>query len=143
VETEPQVEREVAFDIVRRGALVAPLIIVVCGLLRGWEGAASAAIAVGIVLLNFLANAAIMSRASRHGATGVGVAALAGYIIRLGVIVAALFALRNVSWIDMPTLGFVLVGTHVGLLFWEAKYVSLSLAAPGLRPAQPEPLGER
>jgi hypothetical protein len=45
--------------------------------------------------------------------------------------------LRHVSWIDLPTLGFVLVGTHIGLLSWEAKHVSLTLAAPGLRPARP------
>jgi hypothetical protein len=31
-------------------------------------------------------------------------------------------------------LGITLVATHVGLLFWESRYVSLSLAFPGLKP---------
>jgi len=139
VDTETQVapEREIAIDLVRRGAIIAPAIILVCGLLRGWEGAVSAAIGLAIVLLNFTAAAVIMSRASKSGTTAIGAAALGGYIVRLVVILVALLLLRQVSWIDIKVLGFVLVGTHVGLLFWETKYVSLTLAAPGLRPTRP------
>jgi ATP synthase I subunit len=133
----PPVEREVALDLVRRGLMVAPVIVLVAGLIRGWDGAASAAIAIGIVVVNFLAAAAIMDRAAKSGPTALGAAALGGYIVRLGVILVALVLLRHVSWIDMPTLGIVLVGTHIGLLTWEAKHVSLTLAAPGLRPARP------
>ena len=131
------VEREIALDLVKRGAIVAPLIIIVCGLIAGWDGAASAAIALGIVLLNFAAAAAIMTRAARGKPGAIGAAAIGGYVVRLGVILVALLLLRHVSWIDIRVLGFVLVGTHVGLLFWETKYVSLTLAAPGLRPARP------
>ena len=139
----PAVEREVAFDLVKHGLLIAPAIILVCGLLRGWSGAASAAVAIGIVIVNFLAAAAIMTRAARSGPTAVGAAALGGYILRLGVIVVALLVLRNQPWVDLPLLGIVLVGTHLGLLMWEMKYVSLTLAAPGLRPARPGTSGDK
>ena len=133
----PLVEREVALDIVRRGLLIAPVVVLAAGLVRGWDGAASAAIALGIVLVNFLAAAAIMTRAAKSGATAIGAAALGGYILRLAVILVALVLLRHQPWIDLPTLGFVIVGTHLGLLVWEMKYVSLTLAAPGLKPARP------
>jgi hypothetical protein len=133
----PLVEREVALDIVRRGLLVAPVVVLAAGLVRGWDGAASAAIALAIVLVNFLAAAAIMTRAAKSGATAIGAAALGGYILRLAVILIALVLLRHQPWIDLPTLGFVIVGTHLGLLVWEMKYVSLTLAAPGLKPARP------
>jgi hypothetical protein len=133
----PLVEREVALDIVRRGLLVAPVVVLAAGLVRGWDGAASAAIALGIVLVNFLAAAAIMTRAAKSGPTAIGAAALGGYVLRLAVIVVALVLLRHQPWIDLPTLGFVIVGTHLGLLVWEMKYVSLTLAAPGLKPARP------
>jgi hypothetical protein len=133
----PLVEREVALDIVRRGLLVAPVVVLAAGLVRGWDGAASAAIALGIVLVNFLAAAAIMTRAAKSGPTAIGAAALGGYILRLAVILVALVLLRHQPWIDLPTLGFVIVGTHLGLLVWEMKYVSLTLAAPGLKPARP------
>ena len=133
----PLVEREVALDMVRRGLMVAPAVLLVAGLLRGWSGVASAAIGLGIVLVNFLAAAAIMTRAAKRGATAIGAAALAGYVVRLAVILVALVVLRHQPWIDLPTLGLVIVGTHLGLLVWEMKYVSLTLAAPGLKPARP------
>ena len=133
----PLVEREVALDIVKRGLMVAPAIVAAAGLIRGWNGASSAAIALGIVLVNFLAAAAIMTRAAKSGQTAIGAAALGGYVVRLAVIVVALVVLRHQPWIDLPTLGIVIVGTHLGLLVWEMKYVSLTLAAPGLKPARP------
>jgi hypothetical protein len=57
--------------------------------------------------------------------------------------VVALLLLRHQSWIDLPTFGFVLVGTYLVLLFWEAKFVSMSLAAPGLRPSRPVTSGDQ
>ncbi len=132
----PLVEREVALDIVKRGLLVAPLVLLVASV-RGWDGVASAAIALAIVLVNFLAAAAIMTRAAKSGPTAIGAAALGGYVLRLAVIVVALVVLRHQPWIDLPTLGIAIVGTHLGLLVWEMKYVSLTLAAPGLKPARP------
>ena len=133
----PFVEREVALDIVRRGLMVSPAIVLVAGLIRGWDGAASAAIALGIVLVNFLAAAAIMTRAAKSGPTAIGAAALGGYIVRLAVILVALVLLRHQPFIDLKTLGITIVLTHLGLLVWEMKYVSLTLAAPGLKPARP------
>jgi hypothetical protein len=133
----PLVEREVALDIVKHGLMIAPVVVAAAGLIRGWNGASSAGIALGIVLVNFLAAAAIMSRAAKSGPTAIGAAALGGYVIRLAVILVALVLLRHQPWIDLPTLGVVIVGTHLGLLVWEMKYVSLTLAAPGLKPARP------
>ncbi len=142
VTAEP-LERDIALDMVKHGVYLAPAIVFVAGVLRGWNGAISAAIAVGIVMLNFLAAAAIMTRAAKHGPNALGAATLAGYIVRLGFIFGALLLLRHQPWIDMLVLGLVIVVTHVGLLFWEMKYVSLSLAAPGLKPARPVTSGEK
>lgn len=135
----PQVEREIAVDLIRRGLIVAPLIIAVCGALRGWQGVTSSAIAVGIVALNFGVAAVIMTRASSTGPTGIAVGACVGYLVRLAIVLVALIALRHQPWIDLPVFGIVLVGTHLGLLFWEMKYLSITLGAPALRPAPPQP----
>ena len=133
----PAVERDIAIDIVKRGLLVSPVVIAIAGLVRGVDGALSAAIALVIVLANFLVAALIVSWAAGISFKAAGIAAATGYVVRLGVIVLALFALRNVSWIDFPALGVTLVAAHLGLLTWEAKHVTLSLAAPGLRPKHP------
>ena len=58
-----------------------------------------------------------------------------GYLIRLGLIFLAVLWCVTPSWISLPALGSTIIVTHLGLLFWEMKYVALSLAYPGLKPA--------
>ena len=132
----PAVERDIAIDLVKRGLLISPIVILVAGLLRGVDGALSAAIALAIVFANFLAAAFLVSWAASISIKAAGIAAAAGYVVRLLVIVLALWVLHDASWIDFPVLGITLVGAHLGLLTWEAKHVTLSLAAPGLKPSK-------
>ena len=55
----------------------------------------------------------------------------------MGIVAFAVFAVKDQSWVELPLLGFSLVLTHLGLLFWETRYVSVSLAFPGLKPPPP------
>src|SRR3954452_15717619 len=128
---------------VKHGLFLAPVVIVIAGLVSGWDGTASAAIAFGIVLVNFTLAALTVGWAAKISPGAVGGAALGGYVFRLALILVALVGLRHVSWIVLPWLGFTLVGAHLALLFWEMRYVSVSLAAPGLRPRLPIQTGEK
>jgi hypothetical protein len=47
---------------------------------------------------------------------------------------AAIFFVRNLSWVELLPLGLTIIISHIGLLFWELRYVSLTLAFPGLKP---------
>jgi hypothetical protein len=47
---------------------------------------------------------------------------------------AALFAVRDQPWVEFVPLGITVLVSHLGLLFWETRYVSASLAFPGLKP---------
>ena len=143
MEAQPQVERDIALDLVKHGLLLAPVVVLVAGLVSGWDGTASAAIALGIVCLNFTLAALSVGWAAKISPVMVGGVALGGYVVRLGLILVALVLLRHVSWIVLPWLGFTLVGAHLVLLFWEMRYVSMSLAAPGLRPRGTIPTGEK
>jgi hypothetical protein len=69
-------------------------------------------------------------------------AAALSYVVRLGTIFLVLFFLKDASFIDLPVLGFALVGTHLALLFWETKHLAITLGAPGLRPRRPAISGE-
>ena len=62
---------------------------------------------------------------------------LFGYLIRLGLIFLAVWLVKDAAWISLPALGATIIVTHLGLLVWELKYVALSLAHPGLKPARP------
>jgi hypothetical protein len=130
----PAVEREIAFDIVRRGALVAPIALLAGAIVAGLDGLVSVAIGLAIVAANFLVAAAIVGRAAKISPGALGGAAAAGYVVRLGTIFIALFLLKDQPWINLKVLGFTIVMTHLALLAWETKHLSISLAAPGLKP---------
>ena len=59
---------------------------------------------------------------------------LFGYLMRLGVLFVAVYPVRHMGWVSVPALGTSLIVTHLGLLVWELRYVSMSLAYPGLKP---------
>ncbi len=61
-------------------------------------------------------------------------AALFGYLIRLALIFLAVWLVKDASSIRFPALGSTIIITHLGLLFWEMKFVAFSLAHPGLKP---------
>ena len=50
----PAPEVEVSTDIVKRGLIVAPLIIAICGVIWGADGAWSSVYGIGLVLVNFV-----------------------------------------------------------------------------------------
>jgi hypothetical protein len=130
----PPVERSIALDLARHGLYLAPAIVAVAWLLRGPDGAASAALGVGLAIVNFLATAAGLSWASKRSSTTLAAVAMGGFVVRMGLLLGAM-ALADAlfGWIDVVVLGLTLFGTHLGLLFWELRSVSLTLAAPGLR----------
>lgn len=130
----PAVERQVAADLVRRGLPVAPVFLVAGGLGWGVHGALSAGYAIGLVLANFMLSAALLAWAARTSLALLMGVALFGYIGRLALITAAVLAISGQSWFSPIPLCATLVLTHLGLLIWETRYVSASLAYPGLKP---------
>jgi hypothetical protein len=87
-----------------------------------------------IVFGNFAVAAWMVSYTAKISYALMMGATLFGYIFRLAVIAAAVFLVRNASWVELVPLCMTIVIVHVGLLFWEMRYVSLSLAFPGLKP---------
>jgi hypothetical protein len=131
------VEIQVSADMIKRGLVVAPVVIAVCALIWGSAGAWSAAFAIGLVLVNFALSAALISYTAKISLGLMMGATLFGYLIRLGLIMLAVLLVKDAGWISLPALGATIIVTHLGLLFWELKYVAISLAHPGLKPARP------
>lgn len=88
----------------------------------------------GLVLCNFMIAAGLVAFTARISYALMMTATLVGYLLRLGVLAIAVMLVRNESWVDLMALGLTIVVMHLGLLFWEMRYVSASLAYPGLRP---------
>lgn len=131
------VEVKVSADMVKRGLLVAPLIIAICAVIWGVNGAWSAALGIALVLLNFALSATIISTTAKISLGLMMGATLFGFLIRLGLILLVVVLVKDKPWISLPALGATIIVTHLGLLFWEMKYLAISLAHPGLKPARP------
>ncbi len=132
----PSPEAEIVGDLVRRALPVTPLPIVVGALVAGLDGALSAGVGVALVLVNFIAAAASLAWAARINLGVLMGVSLFGYLLRISAMFGAVFLLRDLDWIHVGVLGCTIVVMHLGLLAWELKYVSLSLAHPALKPSQ-------
>jgi len=136
-DTGPSPEAEITRDIVKRGLIAAPVLISASWLIWGSAGAWSSAYGLGLVLCNFMIAAGLVATTARISYALMMAATLFGYILRLGIVALAVMLVRNETWVDLMALGLTLIVTHLGLLFWEMRYVSASLAFPGLRPTAP------
>lgn len=127
-------EVAVSSDMVRRGILVMPLFLGVSGVIWGGDGVWSSALGLGMVLVNFALAASLVAWSAPISLGLMMGVSLFGYLIRLGLIALAVFMVRDLEWISVPALGVTIIVSHLGLLFWEMRYVAASLAFPGLRP---------
>ena len=130
----PAVERQVAFDMARRALFAAPVVVGVASVFWGLHGGISAAFGLALAVGNLLLAAAMLSWAARVSLVVMAATALGGYILRLVVLTGIIFAIRHDSWVSWIPLAFTLVIAHLGLLIWETRYVSASLAYPALKP---------
>lgn len=130
----PAPEREVARDLLRHGALALPVAVAVGLVGWGTDGALSVAFAAALVLANFWLAAALLGWAAKISLGLLMGVSLFGFVLRLGAISAAVLLVKDQAWVEPIPLGLTLVVAHLGLLFWETKFVSASLAFPGLKP---------
>lgn len=130
----PAPEVAVSKDMIKRGLIVAPALIAVCAVIWGVDGAWSSAYGIAIVLANFALAAVFIASAARISLGLMMAATMFGYIIRLALIFLAVWLVKDAAWISFPALGSTIIITHLGLLFWEMKFVALSMAHPGLKP---------
>jgi hypothetical protein len=136
----PAPESQVARDIVRRATYVGPVWVLLCAAFWGVDGAASAGYGLGLVMVNFMVAAGLLTWAARISLSMLMVAALGGFMMRLALISLAVWLVKDASWVALVPLGITIIIAHLGLLVWETRHVSASLAFPGLKPA-PSPTG--
>lgn len=134
----PAVERDIARDIAKRALLVAPVLVAVGALVRGVGGALGVAVALAIVAGNFLLAAALLTAAARVSLTLVMVAGLGGFFVRLALVTVLGIGVKQLASVDFTVFCITLIASHLGLLFWETQHISLTLAAPGLKPKKEE-----
>ena len=73
-----------------------------------------------MALLNLLFSARIIGRRRREQARALLPAAMFAFMLGLGVLVAIAFGLEALDFVTFKITGLVLIGTHLGLVLWEA-----------------------
>ena len=134
----PAVERDLAFDMLKRGVWFAPLVVIAATVIWGTAGASSAGVAIALVAVNLVLAAVALSWAARRSLSLLMAVALGGFAVRMGLVTIVMLVVKDEPWIDLVALGVTVLVTHLGLLFWELRYVSASLAFPALKPTAKE-----
>ncbi len=135
----PSPAAAIARDMVRRGLPLIPVGLIVGALVDGLAGSASVVYGMALVMVNFLLSAYLLAWAARTSFALVASVALSSYAMRLGLIFAAVWLVRDESWVRFLPLGITIIVTHLALLVWELRFVAGSFAHPGLKPASGSP----
>jgi hypothetical protein len=136
-----QIESRIAHDLARHALIVAPIATIGVGLWRGVPGGAAVALAFVLVVANFLAAAWVLGWVARTSPDLLMGAAMMSFLIRLVLITAIGAAIKELDIVDWPVFCITLIASYLGLLFWEMRSISLSMASPGLKPKPHEHSG--
>ena len=116
---------------IRRGLVLAPVVVAVLAIFGGTEWAASGAIGMALALGNLWLAARIIGGVAEGRQDLVLVAAMAAFILGLALLTVAAIVIKRIESLDFPVTGFVLIGSHMVLVTWEAADKFLRLPKPG------------
>lgn len=122
---------------VAAGALAAPVAFATGLAAGGLDGAWSALLGVVIVVANFAAHGLSLAWAAGVSIPLLQAVALGGFVVRVGAIVAALFALDHTAFFRPAIFGVAVVASTLALLGYEAR-LSIRGLSGGLQ-IPPEP----
>jgi hypothetical protein len=135
------VESRIARDLVKHALYLAPIAILAVGIWRGVDAGAAVALALALVIANFLASAAFLGMAARRSPELLMGAALLSFLVRFLVLTGIGVFVKGLDIVDWPVFCITLVVSYLGLLFWEMRSISTSLASPGLKPRPARRIG--
>lgn len=127
-------ERAIAIDMVRRGLIGGPVLVGICAGVWGFDGLWSSGYGLGLILVNFWLAASFITWSMRISPTMLMAGVMGGYFFRIGLFVGAYFLVRNTGWFEALPFVITVGAAYSVLLVWETRYVSMSLAYPGLKP---------
>ena len=136
-----RIELTIALDMAKRAAFITPALMLAVGIWRGWDAVGAVALAIGVVVLNWIVAALSLGWAARHNPNLLLGVSLFGFIARLALITGIGVGIKELDIVDWPVFCGALLLAYGVLLVWELRYVSFSLASPGLKPKRPTKVG--
>jgi hypothetical protein len=114
------IELRMVHRMIRRGLVLAPVLAAGLWLFGSLEWAVSGLVGVAMTLGNLWLAAVIIGGVAERTPQLLLPAALASFFLGLTALTGVALALRAADAVYFPVTGFVLIGTHLGLVLWEA-----------------------
>jgi hypothetical protein len=118
------VEWALARDACRPALVLAPLLALIFGLVRGPAAAWAAAVGVALVAANLLASGGILSLVARRQPGLLTAAALFSFVLRLVLLTVTLLLLQRVTGMDRVAATVSAVAAYAVMLVWEVVAVA-------------------
>ena len=106
--------------IVKRGLLVAPVLIAALWIFGGPRWALSGGIGLAMTLLNLWLSARIIGGVAERNPRLLLAAGMIAFTLGLAVLTALAFGLQALDLVTFEVTGFTLIGSHLVLVLWEA-----------------------
>jgi hypothetical protein len=114
---------------IKRGLLLAPVVIAMLAVFGGLEWALSAAIGMALSIFNLWLAARLIGGMAENKPELIPAAGFAAFILALALLVVAALVIKQIESLDFPVTGLVLIGAHLTLVTWEAANAFLRLPA--------------
>lgn len=106
--------------IVKRGLLVAPVLITALWIFGGPRWVLSGVIGLAMTLFNLWLSARIIGGIAERNPKLLLAAGMIAFTIGLAVLTALAFGLQTLDLVTFEVTGFTLIGSHLVLVLWEA-----------------------
>jgi hypothetical protein len=108
------------YRMARRGALIAPLLVLPFFIWGDAGAGLSAAIGIAMALFNLWLAGRIIGGVAESSPHLLLPAAMMAFALGLAVLAVIAFGLEKLDFVTFKITGLVLIGSHLGLVLWEA-----------------------
>lgn len=100
--------------------MIAPVVIAALWIWEGSRYGLSGAIGIALTILNLALSGRIIGGVAEKNPQMLMPAAMATFMLGLIILTGIALALRGIDQVYFPVTGFVLIGTHLLVVLWEA-----------------------
>ncbi len=125
------IELAIVKRMIRRGVILAPIVIAALFAAGGMEWGLSAAIGMAFAILNIWVMARLIGGMAENRPELLTVAGFAAFILGLALLAVVAVVIKRIESLYFPVTGLVLIGAHLVLVTWEAADAFLKLPKPG------------
>ena len=124
------IELAIVKRMIRRGLLLAPVVVAALAAFGGMKWGLSAAIGMAFTIFNLWLTARLIGGMAENRPEMLTAAGFAAFILSLALLAVVAVVIKEIESLYFPVTGLVLIGAHLTLVTWEAADAFLKLPKP-------------